>query len=769
MSEYKELIRQFDKIRTYVRDFYVYGFKTREDYQEKSGRTYDNQRRRIESWFSDYIRTGLEGHKKSVFLTLDSSRIPVNPLYHAWKSKTFTDNDITLRFFLLDLLAHGGFRSLEDLADELSERCQRLTDTQTIRRKLSFFEKEGLVVRKKEGRQYLYGRSQDMAKTHPGLLPALTLAVGFFQGASPFGFIGSTILDFWKEENKYFRFRSDYLVHTLEDEILLPLLHAMEEKCRTSLMIKSIRGRHRAWITVTPLKILTSTQTGRRYVCAWRHDVHRLASFRLDSVQSVEFLDADPCYDTHMEAFQNIFPYMWGVSLGNVRIPETIRMEIRLDEQSEDYILSRLQREGRGGALKRLEPGLYEYTRLCLDGGELLPWVKSFTGRIVSFHCSNPSVENRLWDDMKIMADRYLRGEENLRNSAKNQDSQKGPVGKDQEKDRRSHGAQTCPLFSELYSCYYQAVARILEEAKARPLTQSRITQLAGQYGYDESALSIVPKLMGGDWPLLKKEETVNGYRSLLKNPLYPQPLTGLQKSWLKALLRDPRFPLFFTDAQTEELEEALKEEKPLFRMRDFCLFDQYSDHDPFSSFMYRQHMHVLLEAMREQRFLSVTYLSRKGNLITRSWLPCRLEYGQKDGKFWLYGLTSGKNRRRQLDILNVARIVSLQKTDSICPDAIDVDNYLEHALCREPLVLEITTERNALERTMLHFSCYQKEVERSDSGVYRCTVYYDKRWETELLIQVLSFGPVVTVLGPESFLGQVRERVALQAEVFGL
>ena len=131
MSEYKELIRQFDKIRTYVRDFYVYGFKTREDYQEKSGRTYDNQRRRIESWFSDYIRTGLEGHKKSVFLTLDSSRIPVNPLYHAWKSKTFTDNDITLRFFLLDLLAHGGFRSLEDLADELSERCQRLTDTQT--------------------------------------------------------------------------------------------------------------------------------------------------------------------------------------------------------------------------------------------------------------------------------------------------------------------------------------------------------------------------------------------------------------------------------------------------------------------------------------------------------------------------------------------------------------------------------------------------------------------------------------------------------------
>ena len=107
MSEYKELIRQFDKIRSYVRDFYVYGFKTREDFHEKSGRTYDNHRRRMESWFSDYIRTDQNGHKKSVFLTLDSSRMPVNPLYQAWKSKTFTDNDISLRFLLSDLLADG--------------------------------------------------------------------------------------------------------------------------------------------------------------------------------------------------------------------------------------------------------------------------------------------------------------------------------------------------------------------------------------------------------------------------------------------------------------------------------------------------------------------------------------------------------------------------------------------------------------------------------------------------------------------------------------
>ena len=55
--------------------------------------------------------------------------------------------------------------------------------------------------------------------------------------------------------------------------------------------------------------------------------------------------------------------------------------------------------------------------------------------------------------------------------------------------------------------------------------------------------------------------------------------------------------------------------------------------------------------------------------------------------------------------------------------------------------------------------------MERLEDGkTYRCTIYYDKRWETELLVQVLSFGPVVKVIEPESFLNQMRERVRNQA-----
>lgn len=37
---YNELIKNFNNIRDYMRDFYVYGFKSRDEYTRKSTRGY---------------------------------------------------------------------------------------------------------------------------------------------------------------------------------------------------------------------------------------------------------------------------------------------------------------------------------------------------------------------------------------------------------------------------------------------------------------------------------------------------------------------------------------------------------------------------------------------------------------------------------------------------------------------------------------------------------------------------------------------------------
>lgn len=52
---YNELIKNFEKVRAYMREFYVYGFKSRTEYDAKSVRSYDDERRRLESWLGDYM------------------------------------------------------------------------------------------------------------------------------------------------------------------------------------------------------------------------------------------------------------------------------------------------------------------------------------------------------------------------------------------------------------------------------------------------------------------------------------------------------------------------------------------------------------------------------------------------------------------------------------------------------------------------------------------------------------------------------------------
>ena len=98
---YFELIKNFDRIRDYMREFYLYGFKSRNDFTKKSARSYDDERRRVESWLGNYMSFRQTPEGKNVFLSIDSRVSQHNPLYAAWKAKSFTDGDITLHFILL--------------------------------------------------------------------------------------------------------------------------------------------------------------------------------------------------------------------------------------------------------------------------------------------------------------------------------------------------------------------------------------------------------------------------------------------------------------------------------------------------------------------------------------------------------------------------------------------------------------------------------------------------------------------------------------------
>ena len=153
---YSELIKNFNRIRDYMREFYVYGFKSRDEYTQKSARSYDDERRRLESWLGDYMQFRQTPDGKNVFISVDSRTSSHNPLYKAWKAKSFTDGDITLHFIIFDILCDSEVSMtlgevMERIDDYLSGfRMPRTYDESTVRKKLKEYAKEGIIETEKK-------------------------------------------------------------------------------------------------------------------------------------------------------------------------------------------------------------------------------------------------------------------------------------------------------------------------------------------------------------------------------------------------------------------------------------------------------------------------------------------------------------------------------------------------------------------------------------------------------------------------------------------
>lgn len=402
MAQFSELIRNFDKVRDYMRDFYIYGFKQRGDFSRKSGRTYDNEKRRIESYLSGYIRWSHDKSGKRTFISLDSAEIDANPLYAAWKSKSFTDKDILLHFYILDSLRDGGWFSVEQITDCICGQSGVTFETQIVRIKCGEYINAGILRAEKRGKTMFYSLSHDM------LPDCLIDAVRFYQEASPFGEIGSFLLDNLGEKNNIFRFKHHYVVHTLEDGILLEILRAMREKRAIRFDNQSTRSGRDSVLTGVPVKIFCSATSGRRYVCVYNTVRRRFLNHRLDYIKSIKTLDICDGYDAIHASLERNIGLVWGVSFGGKSRKEILCMKLHIDEKTEVYILDRLKREGRDGEITRLDENIYLYTKEIYDTNEMASWIKTFTGRIIALEGTNRAVVDKFYRDMNRMREMYL-------------------------------------------------------------------------------------------------------------------------------------------------------------------------------------------------------------------------------------------------------------------------------------------------------------------------------------------------------------------------
>lgn len=226
---YSEVVKNFNRIRDYMREFYVYGFKSRDGYTRKSGRSYDDERRRLESWLGDYMKFRQTPEGKNVFISIDSRISHHNPLYKAWKAKSFTDGDITLHFILMDIFASAREAlSIGEITERVDRylsafREPRMFDESTVRKKLKEYAAEGILVTEKRGKALFYRIIEE------NVLPDVD-TLDFFSEIAPCGVIGSFLLDKESGHREVFAFKHHYITGAIDSEIVCLLFMAMSDK-----------------------------------------------------------------------------------------------------------------------------------------------------------------------------------------------------------------------------------------------------------------------------------------------------------------------------------------------------------------------------------------------------------------------------------------------------------------------------------------------------------------------------------------------------------
>lgn len=294
-------------------------------------------------------------------------------------------------------------------------------------------------------------------------------------------------------------------------------------------------------------------------------------------------------------------------------------------------------------------------------------------------------------------------------------------------------------------------------------ISQKNINECISEMGYEESLLFLVPKITSGEWDLFKREDDL--YISKISKDFFV-PLTSLQKSYIKTILSDERILLFLDENEIKDLNILLGDVPLLWNSDDFYYYDSFANKDDFLNPKYKQNFRTLIYAMEHRQYVDIEYESRNNHRVHHHYLPCRLEYSIKNGKFRL--LASGiknnnKYKNAGIEIMNLERMQNVALLPKSAEEIPDINSIIRSSYYREPVRIRIHNYRNALERTMLQFANYEKNTTRIDDNTYECLIYYNLKTETELLIEILSFGPTIEVLGSERFLRLLRERLLRQ------
>ena len=156
---------------------------------------------------------------------------------------------------------------------------------------------------------------------------------------------------------------------------------------------------------VFPIRFYLSAQTGRQYVLGYHFRHNRLMFFRLDGIRRVKALNVNSQPEKYEALWEGFDRHLWGISTGTQML-DHLEMLIHA-EPGENFIIQRLKREKRHGIVEQVDESTWKFTADVYDAGEMMPWVRTFIGRIDRLECSSKAFLDRFRDDLAAMQRMY--------------------------------------------------------------------------------------------------------------------------------------------------------------------------------------------------------------------------------------------------------------------------------------------------------------------------------------------------------------------------
>lgn len=235
-------------------------------------------------------------------------------------------------------------------------------------------------------------------------------------------------------------------------------------------------------------------------------------------------------------------------------------------------------------------------------------------------------------------------------------------------------------------------------------------------------------------------------------NTSVPVMLTKLEQQWLNDLLNDNLSSLFLT----EELRKKLQSEHnqvPFSWIKQYWHNNQSNDNSSLEAAQFKQIFQNCLSALQQKKYVYYESYDDYGRKYQGEAAPFKIEYDMCSNIFNFIMWNPDKCWTFKS---NIAAITKLQILGQTVPNEVHMQAqaYVEAMQTNTPpIILQLKTNKNnALERCILLFSTYEKNIHILDEQTIQLEImhrdHFDKK---EILQYILSLGSAVTVISPQT------------------